>query len=53
MTQEQYDRAIERLTVALEMEPDNAKSNCLMSEAYKLKKEPEEAMKYELKCIKQ
>ncbi len=47
----QFDRAIQRLLVALELEPDNKTSNCLLAEAYTLAGKESEGVVYKEKCL--
>lgn len=46
----QYDRAIERLTTALENEPENIKTVCLLAQAYEAKGDTENAQAFAEKC---
>lgn len=47
----QFDRAIERLTKAISVEPDNKKANCLLVQAYDGLGNKEKAAEYAAKCI--
>ena len=47
----QFDRAIERLTKAISIEPENKKANCLLVEAYDGLGNKEKAAEYAAKCI--
>ena len=48
----QVDRAIERLQHALNVEPENVLTNCLMAQAYEAKGSESEAQLYKSKCIR-
>jgi cytochrome c-type biogenesis protein CcmH/NrfG len=48
----QFERAIERLQVALRYEPDNRNSNCLLVQAYESIGKKDEAEPYKKNCIK-
>lgn len=47
----QYDRAIERLLVAVGIDSENNTSNCLLAQAYEAKSDTNNAEKYAAKCI--
>ena len=47
----QYDRAIERLTQALSLDPENQTSICLIAEAYELSGKASEGTIYREKCL--
>jgi len=47
----QYDRAIERLLVAVGIDSENNTSNCLLAQAYEAKSDAVNAKKYAAKCI--
>lgn len=46
----QFDRAIERLLVAVGIDSENNTSNCLLAQAYEAKSDIENAKKYAAKC---
>lgn len=46
----QYERAVERLTKALSIEPTHKNANCLLSEAYKGLGDATSSREYEAKC---
>jgi Tfp pilus assembly protein PilF len=46
----QFDRAFERLTAALQMEPDNVLANCLMASTLESLNRSEEAVVFTQKC---
>ena len=46
----QYDRAVQRLTKALELEPENPTSNCLLGKALEEKNDQTAAAPYLAKC---
>ena len=46
----QYDRAIERLSTAIEEEPNNEKSICLLAQAYEAKGDTENASVFKQRC---
>ena len=46
----QFEKAIERLSKAVEIEPDNATSNCLLGKAYEEAKDVAKAKIYLTKC---
>lgn len=47
----QIDRAIDRLLVAIKLEPENKTSNCLLAEAYTLAGKESEGATYREKCL--
>lgn len=48
----QYERAVERLEQALDVEPDNVTTNCLLAQAYGEMGELQKAQAFEEKCRK-
>ena len=46
----QIDKAIQRLSKAIELEPDNPMSNCLPGKAFEEKQDPEAASPYLTRC---
>ncbi len=46
----QYDKAVERLTAALEVAPDNVKSTCLLAQAYEGQGNAAQAEQYADRC---
>ncbi len=46
----QYDKAIQRLTKAIELEPENPMSNCLLGKAFEEKKDQVTAAPFLAKC---
>lgn len=49
----QYDKAIERLSKAISIEPNNKTSNCLLAEAYQAKSDINNAEKYAAICAQE
>lgn len=48
----QLDKALERLTKAVELDPENKTSACLLAEVYAMKNETEKSEKYKIICSK-
>src|SRR5690606_5723955 len=46
----QFEKAIERLSKAIELEPDNLASNCLLAKAYQGTGDQAKASKYQTQC---
>lgn len=46
----QFDRALQRLTQAIEKEPENTSTNCLLATVYEALQKPKEAQQYLEKC---
>lgn len=47
----QFEKAVERLNTAIQVEPDNQKANCLLVQAYDGLGNKEKAAQYAAKCI--
>nr|HRO74505.1 bacterial transcriptional activator domain-containing protein [Saprospiraceae bacterium] len=47
----QYDKALERLEAAIQLEPDNKNTNCLLATVYQETGNQAKADEYNKKCV--